>query len=187
MFEYVIKKSRRKTVSIHIDTNGEVIVRAPLFASDSSIRNIVEENAAEIEKRLEELEEKRETIKEAGGKLSERELKDLTIRASEIIPDRVSYYASAIGVEYGKITIRHQKTRWGSCTSKGDLNFNCLLMLAPVEVLDSVIVHELCHIKYMDHSKKYYEEVLKYYPEYKKWNKWLKKNGETLVMMLPDR
>ena len=115
------------------------------------------------------------------GKLTEEELKDLTKKAKKVFPERVAYYAPLVGVEYGKIFIRHQHTRWGSCSSKGNLNFNCLLMLAPPEVLDSVVVHELCHLKEMNHSKKFYAEVLRVYPDYKKCQKWLKEHGRELM------
>ena len=98
------------------------------------------------------------------------------------IPERAALLAKRIGVEYNRITIRCQKTRWGSCSSKGNLSFNCLLMLTPPEVIDSVIVHELCHLKYMDHSEKFYAEVQKYCPDYRRCNSWLKKNGKVLMM-----
>ncbi|MBR4241372.1 MAG: M48 family metallopeptidase, partial [Eubacterium sp.] len=79
-------------------------------------------------------------------------------------------------------------TKWGSCSSKGNLNFNCLLMLTPPEVIDSVVVHELCHRKEMNHSKRFYDEVLRVYPDYKKWNKWLKDNGSAIMnRMLVDK
>jgi len=84
-------------------------------------------------------------------------------------------------VTYGRITVRNQKTRWGSCSSKGNLNFNCLLMLTPPEVIDSVVVHELCHLREMNHSPKFYAEVLKVYPDYHKWNGWLKEHGAAIM------
>ena len=114
-------------------------------------------------------------------KLTEAEIDELKARAAEVIPARVSYYAQIVGVEYGRITIRCQKTRWGSCSSKGNLNFNCLLMLAPPEVLDSVVVHELCHLKEMNHSKAFYDEVLRAYPNYKQDHQWLKEHGSELM------
>ena len=86
-------------------------------------------------------------------------IKELADKARIFIPERVKYYAEVIGVDYGRITIRCQKTRWGSCSSKGNLNFNCLLMLMPSEVIDYVVVHELCHIKQMNHSKAFWKEV----------------------------
>ena len=102
-------------------------------------------------------------------------------RALEVIPRRAAYYAPLVGVQYGRITIRNQRTRWGSCSGKRNLNFNCLLMLAPPEVVDSVVVHELCHLKEMNHSPRFYAEVLRVFPDYRKWDKWLKENGAALL------
>ena len=79
------------------------------------------------------------------------------------------------------ITIRNQKTRWGSCSSKGNLNFNCLLMLTPPEVIDYVVVHELCHRKEMNHSGAFWAEVEKVLPDYKEQVKWLKENGGQII------
>ena len=87
-------------------------------------------------------------------------MKALADQAVKTIPERVRYYAPLIGVTYGKITIRNQRTRWGSCSSKGNLNFNCLLMLAPPEALDSVVVYELCHRKEMNHSKMKWNQLM---------------------------
>jgi len=93
----------------------------------------------------------------------------------------VKFYASQIGVTYGHITIRNQRTRWGSYSAKGNLNFNCLLMLTPTEVIDSVVVHELCHRKEMNHSDCFYAEVLRVFPDYWKWHGRLKEHGEAIM------
>ncbi len=90
-----------------------------------------------------------------------------------------------IGVTYNKITIRCQHTHWGSCSSKGNLNFNCLLILLPDEIIDSVIVHELCHIKQMNHSAKFYAEVEKVFPSYKQCHTWLNQNGSKYMSRIP--
>ena len=113
-------------------------------------------------------------------------IKALADQALEIIPTRVEYFAKIIGVTYGNITIRNQKTRWGSCSSKGNLNFNCLLMLAPPEVLDYVVVHELCHRKQMNHSKAFWTEVEKVFPDYKESIKWLKEEGSQMMYMVTE-
>ncbi|MDY5956330.1 MAG: M48 family metallopeptidase, partial [Frisingicoccus sp.] len=106
--------------------------------------------------------------------LTRDELQKLADEAVEYIPKRVEHFAKIIGVDYGRITIRNQKTRWGSCSSKGNLNFNCLLMLTPPEVIDYVVVHELCHRKEMNHSKAFWSEVEKVIPNYKEYVEWLK-------------
>ncbi|MBQ0026280.1 MAG: M48 family metallopeptidase [Lachnospiraceae bacterium] len=112
------------------------------------------------------------------------ELFELTKKAKKYIPERVAYYAPLVGVSYGRIAIRHQRSRWGSCSAAGNLNFNCLLMLAPPEVIDSVVVHELCHLKVMNHSKKFYDEVLRVMPEYRTAHKWLRLHGRELMTHL---
>ena len=96
-----------------------------------------------------------------------------------------AYFAPRIGVSYGRISIRHQKTKWGSCSSKGNLNFNCLLMLAPEEVRDYVVVHELCHRKQMNHSEVFWAEVERALPNYRDARKWLKTHGRELMQYNP--
>lgn len=173
--EYKIIRTDRKSVALQIK-NGEIIVRAPLKMKEADIERFVLKNKAWIEKQQKQIEKDKSL-----PKFTNQEIRDLADKALKIIPERVKYYASKMGVAYGNITIRNQKTRWGSCSSKKNLNFNCLLMLAPLEVLDSVIVHELCHLKEMNHSKRFYDEVLKVYPDYYKWHNWLKENGSTLI------
>ena len=109
--------------------------------------------------------------------ISEEQRREGIERAKRIFPERTAYFALRMGVDYGRITIREQKTRWGSCSSKGNLNFNWKLILAPPEVLDYVVVHELCHLKEMNHSKAFWDEVGKVMPEYETYKLWLKENG----------
>ena len=113
--------------------------------------------------------------------LTNADIEKLCQKALSVIPDKVKYYAEIMGVIYGRITIRNQKTRWGSCSSKGNLNFNCLLMLMPDKVLDYVVVHELCHLRQMNHSKKFWKEVERYMPDYPNYKKWLNENGGALI------
>ncbi|MBR2976667.1 MAG: M48 family metallopeptidase, partial [Oscillospiraceae bacterium] len=113
-------------------------------------------------------------------------LQRLTERAKLVFPERVRHFAPLVGTDYGRITIRCQKTRWGSCSSKGNLNFNCLLLLAPPEVLDSVVVHELCHRKQLNHSPRFYAEVLRVLPDYPRLHGWLKEHGAALLRRAPQ-
>ena len=104
-----------------------------------------------------------------------------------VIPDRVRHFAPKVGVTVRRITIRNQTTRWGSCSAAGNLNFNCLLMLTPPEVIDSVVVHELCHLLQMNHSPAFYAEVHRVYPDYDRWNDWLKAHGREIMRRNPAR
>ena len=92
----------------------------------------------------------------------------------EKIAERVEYYCRIMNVQVGKVTIRNQKTRWGSCSSKGNVNFNYLLYYLPEELLDYVVVHELAHRRHMNHSQRLWEEVEKYCPDYRNCRKKLK-------------
>ncbi len=168
-------KSKRKTISIQVKPN-EVIVRAPTRMKDKEIENFVETKRNWIEKHLQSLSEKQKLLQNIDP-YSEVEIKSFIQKAKQIIPRKVEFYADKIGVEYNKITIRCQRTRWGSCSTKGNLNFNCLLVLLPDEIIDSVVVHELCHIKQMNHSAKFYEEIEKVFPDYMRCHAWLKQNG----------
>ena len=176
---YRVIRSNRKTVALQIK-EGNVIVRAPYLMGELDIQKFVEKNKNWVEKHLQKEYERKEKLKDVDP-ISMDDIQKLADKALKVIPDRVAYYAPKVGVTYGRITIRNQKTRWGSCSSKGNLNFNCLLMLTPPEVIDSVVVHELCHRKEMNHSKRFYDEVLRVYPEYKKWDKWLKDNGGLIM------
>ena len=176
---YRIVRSNRKSLGLEINEKG-LTIRAPKRASDREIKKFLLDNEDWVIRNLEKYKQRKEKY-EGIEKLTEAELNDLAEKALQYIPERVKYYAPLVGVTYGRITIRNQKTKWGSCSSKGNLNFNCLLMLTPPEVIDSIVVHELCHRKEMNHSSRFYDEVLKVYPDYKKWNKWLKENGDKIM------
>ena len=168
-------RSNRKTVAIQVNSDLSVTVRAPRSASEKDIEEILKKKEAWISKHIEKIKKTKERLEaESTEKLTREKVIALAEEALKVIPERVEYFAKVIGVTYGKITIRNQKTRWGSCSSKGNLNFNCLLMLAPSEVLDYVVVHELCHRKQMNHSKAFWLEVEKLLPNYKEVRKWLK-------------
>ena len=109
------------------------------------------------------------------------EITELTSKAKVELPAIVQKYADLMGVTYNRITIRHQKTRWGSCTKTGNLSFNCLIMKMPETVRDYVIVHELAHRKELNHSTKFWTIVSEYCPWYKDSKQWLKDNGSSLL------
>lgn len=177
-----IVRSRRKTISIQIDENLRITVRAPLRMSEAALAAFIEERSEWIEKHLEKMRRRQEeTRPEPEEILTLEQIRALARKAAEYIPERVSYYAELTGITYGRITIRSQRSRWGSCSSTGNLNFNCLLMLTPPEIIDYVVVHELCHRLEMNHSDYFWDEVERVMPDYKKRRKWLKTNGEKIM------
>jgi len=98
-------------------------------------------------------------------------------QAKAVISGAIELYRDRMKVEYQSLVIKDQKTRWGSCSSAGNLNFSWRLILAPKEVLDYVVVHELAHLREMNHSEKFWKLVAEYFPNFKKSTKWLKDNG----------
>ena len=173
---YQIIRSKRKSISIQVNSEGQVIVRCPQRMRELDVILYVESKRDWIEKHM--AEQKRRSKQ---PKLTQVQIEELAKQAKTVIPQRVAYYAPRVGVTYGRITIRNQKTLWGSCSSNGNLNFNCLLMLVPAEVLDYIVVHELCHRKEMNHSAKYWAEVEQVMPDYRIHRKWLKENGPALI------
>lgn len=101
-------------------------------------------------------------------------------KAEEEIPQRTAQLSKEVGVSYNQVRIKDTKTRWGSCSSKKNLNFNFRLIMAPEAVMDYVIIHELCHLKHMNHSKEFWDTVAVYMPQYEKYKNWLKENGGEL-------
>ena len=180
MIPYTLVRSSRKTISIVIKPNGEVEVRCPKRCSKREVDAFVVSKENWIRKHLEAIASRPEA-----PVLSVSERKTLAEKAAEVLPQKVRYYAEKIGVSYGRITIRSQKTRWGSCSAKGNLNFNCLLMLCPEPVQDYVVIHELCHRKELNHSAAFWGEVENVCPEYRIHRKWLKDNGACLIARLP--
>ena len=174
---YRVVRSDRRTIAIQIMPDGSVVVRCPRNYPDARIRSFVESKAAWIAKH-----QKPTPVYE---KLSQIQLQQMKAQAAEVIRQRLDYYAPIVGVTYGRVTIRSQRTRWGSCSAKGNLNFNCLLMLCPEAVQDYVVIHELCHRKEMNHSSEFWAEVEKYCPDYRIYRKWLKDNGASLIARLP--
>lgn len=172
---YQIIRSDRKTIAIQIMPDGSIIVRCPKRMRLEEVRRFVESKSDWIERHL----EARDSVKPE--KLTDQEVKMLREKTRQLVTERVEHYAPIIGVRYGQISIRMQRTRWGSCSSKGNLNFNCLLALVPSEVLDYVVVHELCHLKELNHSERFWSEVSNVLPDYKVQKKWLKDNGNNLI------
>lgn len=174
---YELIYSSRRTLAVQITSGGQVKVRAPRRTSKASIEHFLTEKQDWILKYLTKAAERSEP---APPPLPEHERRRYMETARDIFTRKAAYYASVMQVTYGRISIREQKTRWGSCSSNGNLNFNWRLIFAPEDVLDYIVVHELAHRKEMNHSPAFYAVVASVLPDYKKEQRWLKEHGNSL-------
>ena len=170
-----VVRSARKTIGLQVCDNGDAVLRIPNQLSADALQKFLASEHAWIWKKVEQMQTRMEQRHGTGavpvGELSRDELEKIKKK----IESRVNAYKKAMGVTIGWITIRNQKTRWGSCSSKGNLNFNYQLYYLPDELLDYVVIHELAHRRYMDHSKEFWAEVEKYCPDYRERRQQLKK------------
>lgn len=172
---YEIVYSVRKTLAVQVKADGSVVVRAPKRMAKYKIEAFLKEKQDWFthtgKKRWRPQSRKQRTD------LTEAERKAAVKRAAQMLAEKTAHFAKEMGVTYGRITIREQKTRWGSCSSAGNLNYNWKLVLMPGRVMDYVVIHELAHRKEMNHSRAVYAVVAQQMPDYKVWQSWLKEQG----------
>ena len=176
-FSYTLVRSRRKTLAIQINPDGSVLLRCPQRLPRREAEAFLERKRPWIEKHL--------SARKPVTPLTQEELTRLTAKAKTVLPAQVRHWAQRMGLTFGRVTIRSQRTRWGSCSAKGNLNFNCLLMLCPERVRTYVVIHELCHRRQLNHSAAFWAEVARYCPDYPDSRQWLKENGAALIGRLP--
>ena len=181
--EYQLIRSKRKTITIEVTTDCRVIVRAPNRCSNLEIETFIRRKTGWIKKNLAEMEARREAM--GDWALTDQDI-EMARRAAKIeFPKLVKKWApEVLGDSHPypkKVSIRHQKTLWGSCNKDGNLSFNCVLMFAPEEVRDYVVVHELCHIIELNHSNRFWREVARVLPNYRESYNWLKEKGSLLL------
>lgn len=181
---YTLIRSSRKSYSISIDPDGRITVRVPMRTSAEDIRHLLIDKRHWIITKY--LEVQRQQQSRPVSDLTDTQRAALKKRyidaAKDYFPKRVAYFSQFTGGTYNRITVRDQKTRWGSCSAKGTLSFNWRLMLAPPSIPDYVIVHELCHLTYMNHSAAFWKKVESVYPDYRTARKWLKDHGHELII-----
>lgn len=181
---YTLVRSNRQSFSISISPDGQITVRVPMRATQKEISHLLIEKRIWIVTKYLEVQEKQRN--RPVSELTDTQRLALEKRyiaaAKEYFPKRVEHFHQFTGGSYNRITIRDQKTRWGSCSARGTLSFNWRLMLAPPGILDYVVVHELCHLTHMDHSAAFWQKVESVYPDYRTARKWLKDHGQELVL-----
>lgn len=204
MPEINIVKSWRKSISMRFDRKWILQVKAPKFMLNSQIQTFLVKNKSWIEKHSAQLQERQQDtswylfgekltqsqlpankfplmegdIHEVGGGVDTQELEKIyKTRAREYIKTRCQELAEKHWFTYKSIRITSAVTRWGSCSSQRSLNFSYRLIMAPKESIDYVIIHELCHLREMNHSARFWKQVSDIMPEYKEYEKHLKIDG----------
>ena len=170
MREYKLIRSSRRTLALEIGRDLTLTVRAPMKMPLSVIEEFIEKHDKWIEKKLDVM--KNREIKP--DNLLPEEIAALKMRAKEILPKKVAYFAEIMGLKPSGVKITSAKKRFGSCSGKNSLCFSYDLMLYPDEAIDYVVVHELAHIKHRNHSARFYSLIEKYLPDYKTREKILK-------------
>lgn len=170
-FSYTLKHTARaKRLRITIYRDASVVVTAPKRASTELIERFITEKSSWIqEKREQFLRNPIQIQKLKGNYTRDKEI------ARKIVEAKVAQYNKIYNFPVKKIVIRNQKTRWGSCSRKGNLNFNYKIALIPERLAEYIVVHELCHLGEFNHSKRFWNLVAQTIPEYKELRKELKK------------
>lgn len=168
--DYEVKYSARRTIALAIK-DERLVVKAPHGTSREKIESVILLHRRWVEKHIKAQAERNARI----GTLTDERIKELKKLAKKIIPPKVEYYSQIMGLKYGRITITSAKTRFGSCSSLGNLSFSYRLMLYPEAAIDYVVVHELAHLVELNHSERFYRIVASVMPDYKERQKILKK------------
>ena len=166
MISYEIIRSRRRTLALQVTREGRVVVRAPLRYPAGRIETFVRQHEDWLQRKLTEQKEHKSALPLPAPE-EEYAYRE---QARRVLTEKTAYFAKLMGVTYGRISIRGQKTRWGSCSAKGNLNYNWKLMLCPEEVQDYVVAHR----REMNHSKAFYRIVEDILPDYRERIRWLK-------------
>lgn len=169
----VLERAKRKTLAIQVTQDIQLQIKAPLRTSEREIYRFLQQKQFWIYKQA-----KREMANaDRRVERSEEELQRLREQARFVLTVKTNEYAKQLGVSFHKIRIGNQRTRWGSCSSKGTISYNWKLVLMPELIMDYVVIHELCHLVEMNHSKRFWDLVESMMPNYAECRAWLKKNG----------
>lgn len=169
---HTIRRSiRARYLRISIHPGGEVVVTVPKNTNEYLVQKFLSDKADWIEKKVRIMEKYQKVRKTS---LSKKEIAQLKQKAHIISEERLAYFNKHYRYTWNTVTIRAQKSRWGSCSQKGNLNFNYKIALLPENLTDYIIVHELCHLKEFNHSEKFWDLVRETIPDYKERRKQLR-------------
>ena len=162
----LVIRSARKSLGLEVRDAHTVLARIPARVSDRELKAFVESHRKWILEKTAVMAEREENRKSTPAPPPELLSKTDRMKIQLKIGKRVRHYCEVMGVTVGYVTVKNQKTRWGSCSAKGNVNFNYQLAFLPEELLDYVVIHELAHRRHMDHSRAFWAEVEKYCPDY---------------------
>lgn len=177
----IIKKSFRKTISLSIEDDGVVLVRAPRFLTNAQIEKFIKEKSNWLKKSLKKVSDRNDKAKRFNDLLDPNKTKEYRERARTLLKDRTDHFAQKHNLDYSGIRISSAKTRWGSCNHRNGLNFNWKILFAPPEVQDYLVTHELAHTVHRNHQREFWRLVEKMHPQFKESRKWLRQNSHLLV------
>ena len=168
-----LQRGKRKTLVLSITQEGHLLIKAPLQMPEKEIERFIGQRRYWIYKQTKRI------LQENASRVvrSEEEVQELKEQAREVLTKRTDYYKEILKVDYQRIRIGDQKTRWGSCSSRGTISYNWHLVLMPERIMDYVVVHERCHLVEMNHSPAFWKKVSEILPDYEERRKWLKENG----------
>ena len=170
-------RSGRKTVALEVSRDGVVRLRIPYQYPEKMALEFLERKRPWLFQAVEKVNQRQKKRKEAQAacpEITEAEEQAYRRQAKAILTQKADVYAKRMGVTYEKLMVKDQKTRWGSCSAKGNLNFNWRIVLAPEPVTDYVVIHELAHRIHMNHSAAFYQTIEAIMPDYRRQEQWLK-------------
>lgn len=178
--DYKLIRSKRRTIALQVNSSAELVVRAPRFVTKRVIENFIDEKRSWIIDKLDIKRRQKEILENHREEKTENWCKEQKKRARLVFKNRIEYFEGLTGLKVNKLRLSSAKTRWGSCSFNGTISLVWRLIMAPTEVLDYVVLHEIMHLKHANHSKEYWNALEEYMPDYKKHRIWLKENGFTL-------
>lgn len=178
MIDYQLRKSRRaKHLRLRVYGDGRVVVSAPTWLGSRVIEDFVVEKIDWLRGKLDLV---KRTQPRVSCKRSREEYLKRKDEALSLVEERIAHYNAIYGFRVNRVSIRNQKTRWGSCSTQGNLSFNYRIVKLLPEERDYVIVHELCHLREMNHSSQFWTLVEKTVPEYRRLRQAMRKRARTL-------
>lgn len=180
MVPYTLKISKRtRSLRISIHPGGEVVIVSPSFLSFNHVERFIVQKADWILQKVEHL---KHLPKKPSAAATRKEYLLHKQVALQLVKERIRFFNAHYQFKFARISVRNQTTRWGSCSKKGNLNFNYKLALLPIYLADYVVVHELCHLKELNHSKNFWKLVAETIPNHRLLRLELRKQGRSLFL-----